>query len=228
MVLWQHRGPDNRVVVCGGRETSGQYAGMFNVAAGKHDAGERRIDTLMREFYEEIGMHMDGPEGYRLSEAEVINAAKAQVGGTIVALVRLGKPLSRKAWNERAQQFMRRGTGAGVGEMDELQLFDAESFPCGGAHPKTHHCMAKTLPSRAGRGGELVAVSPFFVACMNAFKRMGLLPAKRCEFFLQGECTFGDKCFNLHDWEQSTVCRFFRQGECKFGDECKFLHIAGM
>ncbi len=185
-------------MVCGGREVAGDYAGYFNIACGKHDPGERRIDTMAREFYEEMGMHMN----HTLNETDILSAPKVMVGKTIVALIMLdGVFLSRRQWNMRAAEHARKRRGqmgGGLNEMDMLELFDAETFPCGGDSAVT--------VANSKQVSNKVKVSPFFVSCVNAFKVAKHLPSIRCEFFdKEGGCRFGSACRNLHDHHQALV-----------------------
>ena len=76
-----------------------------------------------------------------------------------------------------------------------------------------------------------------------------------CQFYLRGNCKFGDECRRLHDDEAVAqqhvvavvdvvavesppasgvespsarrLCAFYLRGECKFGNGCKFLHANG-
>jgi hypothetical protein len=50
-----------------------------------------------------------------------------------------------------------------------------------------------------------------------------------CQYFLAGNCKFGDDCRNLHPAMGSAcvrpeVCQYFLKGTCKFGDACKNRH----
>ncbi len=69
-----------------------------------------------------------------------------------------------------------------------------------------------------------------------------------CRFWLQGKCTFGDKCKNSHDTpsaigsdasgsatatatvpipttqQRAGTCPFFSKGTCMFGDQCRLSH----
>ncbi|XP_062520824.1 nucleoporin NUP42-like [Corticium candelabrum] len=55
-----------------------------------------------------------------------------------------------------------------------------------------------------------------------------------CKFFLEGRCSFGDRCRNEHPRgglqgrpNARDVCKFFQQGNCRYGDKCKFYHPDG-
>lgn len=187
VLYWTMR--DQKMILCGGREVAGQYAGMFNMAGGNHDEGERRIDTLRREFYEEMGCHF----GRKLDEREVLDAPKVMVGKTIVALIehRGGlMKLSRKRWNERAKQEAISMIKSGRGEMDRLELFDAETFPSAGS-------TAMTLASSKGVSTK-VSVTPLMVAAVDLFRRSGHVPYVACKYWEQGSCPYGDKCRYFH------------------------------
>jgi hypothetical protein len=50
-----------------------------------------------------------------------------------------------------------------------------------------------------------------------------------CSFFLQGYCSFGDSCRNIHEGAPATspksrICRFYSLGTCNKGDSCTFIH----
>lgn len=49
-----------------------------------------------------------------------------------------------------------------------------------------------------------------------------------CQYFLKGECRFGDSCRNEHTAEKrKTVCQHFLNGYCRFGDKCRNEHPSG-
>jgi len=58
---------------------------------------------------------------------------------------------------------------------------------------------------------------------------------QQCRSFLNGSCTFGDRCKYSHDGagysgkvSGSGLCRNFQStGRCAFGDSCRFAHVAG-
>lgn len=46
-----------------------------------------------------------------------------------------------------------------------------------------------------------------------------------CQYFLKGDCRFGDRCRYEHpSAEKKTVCSFFLNGYCRFGDKCHNEH----
>ncbi len=73
-------------------------------------------------------------------------------------------------------------------------------------------------------------------------------PKSPCSFWLQGKCTFGDKCKNSHDTpsaigsdasgsatatvtvpipatqQRTGTCPYFSKGKCMFGDKCRLSH----
>ena len=57
---------------------------------------------------------------------------------------------------------------------------------------------------------------------------------RRCKYYDQGRCRFGDGCWNLHiDGGQSGSgggqrirrCLFFDRGHCRYGNHCRFAHV---
>lgn len=45
-----------------------------------------------------------------------------------------------------------------------------------------------------------------------------------CTHFLQGDCRYGDNCWNLHPYDTRPVCKHFLRGDCKFGNKCRNRH----
>ncbi len=106
--------------------------------------------------------------------------------------------------------------------LSELELFDCELLPCSG--PKATKWQG--VPRRDGTPALAVLVTSFFLSCVTAFKRKGLLPAIVCEF--QEMCKRGDRCRYLHNEVRPVAppqCRSFAKGEdCPWGAKCKFTH----
>jgi 8-oxo-dGTP pyrophosphatase MutT (NUDIX family) len=51
---------DDKLFVCAVREVGGTYRGLFNVVAGKGDAGDtKRSQIMCREFEEELGCNLE-------------------------------------------------------------------------------------------------------------------------------------------------------------------------
>ncbi|KAJ7378931.1 Nucleoporin-like protein 2 [Desmophyllum pertusum] len=49
-----------------------------------------------------------------------------------------------------------------------------------------------------------------------------------CQYFLKGDCRFGDKCRYEHpSAKQKAVCPHFMNGNCRFGDKCWNEHPTG-
>ncbi|XP_078382304.1 uncharacterized protein LOC144664987 [Oculina patagonica] len=49
-----------------------------------------------------------------------------------------------------------------------------------------------------------------------------------CQYFLKGDCRFGDKCRYEHpSGKKTTVCPHFLNGHCRFGDKCWNEHPRG-
>jgi hypothetical protein len=49
-----------------------------------------------------------------------------------------------------------------------------------------------------------------------------------CNFYLKGDCKFGNKCKYSHDNKMSKAdlpCQFYLKNKCTFGDKCKYQHI---
>ncbi|XP_029206276.2 LOW QUALITY PROTEIN: nucleoporin NUP42-like [Acropora millepora] len=46
-----------------------------------------------------------------------------------------------------------------------------------------------------------------------------------CQYFLRGDCRFGDKCRMKHPSDETTtVCPYFLRGNCRYGDKCHYEH----
>lgn len=46
-----------------------------------------------------------------------------------------------------------------------------------------------------------------------------------CQYFLRGDCRFGDKCRMKHPSDETaTVCPYFLRGNCRYGDRCHYEH----
>lgn len=47
---------------------------------------------------------------------------------------------------------------------------------------------------------------------------------KMCKLFLEGKCTYGEKCKFTHNKADASPCRAFKRGHCDAGDKCVFYH----
>ena len=190
-----------------------------------YNRGETRLNTLIREFREEIGIGL----GVELTEEAILIAPKvcigkkpkffcssskvtilATEGGSIVVLIEhVGPVISREDWNKNNSG---QAQGAGLNEMCDLEFFLAKSFPCCADIPAT------TFPEADGRC-KMVSCSEYFVKAVNKFKLIGALPSIVCKY--NAQCQFLGRCKFLH---APPPCKYFANGGCKRGLNCDFAH----